>query len=208
MQQGLYGAICLNLDLSDGSGLELFRHIRSREETRDIPLIVLSEPIIPIAPETPQDNVSSCENKIVRWLTPPLRREELLCAIEDVIEARTGGRLRVLYVEDDADLHQVIPAMMASDCDIDCVSTVADGRTRLYAQRYDAVILDIDLPDGSGWDLVPEIRKNQPQARIVVLSGRTVAAHDAERVESALLKSAVSSNDLLAALGPHKHRKT
>lgn len=207
LQQGLYGAICLNLDLRDGSGLELFRHIRSQEATWDVPLLVLSEPIIPVTPDTSQEAAANSTSARVRWLTPPLQREELLCAVEDIIVARTGGRLRVLYVEDDADLHQVIPAMMASDCDVDCVRSVADGRTRLYARRYDAVILDIDLPDGSGWDLVPEIRKNRPQARIVVLSGKTVAAQDAKRVERALLKSAVSSNDLLAALGRQQHRK-
>jgi DNA-binding NarL/FixJ family response regulator len=40
----------------------------------------------------------------------------------------------------------------------------------LAAQRWDAVVLDISLPGRSGLDVLPEIRRDHPQVKVIVLS--------------------------------------
>ncbi|MDX5362742.1 MAG: CHASE domain-containing protein [Pseudazoarcus pumilus] len=196
LEADAHAAICLNPNLRDGSGTELFRYIRSTPHTRDTPLILLSEP----AP-SPAGAATDGAAAAIRWMIPPVSSAELRDAIEDMLLRRSERQLRVLYVEDDTDLHHVIPAMLSRECEFDCVSTVAEGRTYLQQRTYDAVILDIDLPDGLGFSLIAASRRFQPNARIVILSGKTVRAVDAERVERVLLKSAVSPADLLDALG-------
>ena len=49
--------------------------------------------------------------------------------------------------------------------------SLADAKASLSTQRFDAVILDMNLPDGNGLDWIPEIRENYPAAAIIVITG-------------------------------------
>jgi DNA-binding NarL/FixJ family response regulator len=77
----------------------------------------------------------------------------------------------------------------------------------LALERYDVVVLDIGLPDGSGWELLPLIRKLEPAPRVVVLSGQDLSPQEAAQVEAVLLKSRVSQRDLLEVIGQRIKRK-
>ncbi|HEY0977437.1 MAG TPA: response regulator [Flavobacteriales bacterium] len=48
--------------------------------------------------------------------------------------------------------------------------SVAQGRSALRDRHFDAVFVDIHLPDGLGYDLIPEIRNTQPEARVIAIS--------------------------------------
>lgn len=60
--------------------------------------------------------------------------------------------------------------------------TLVSALERLAATPVDIVILDLQMPDGNGIDLVPKIREIYPDAVIVVAS----AHNDAGSVQSAL----------------------
>ena len=49
--------------------------------------------------------------------------------------------------------------------------TLAEGRAKVEARRYDAVLLDMKLPDGNGVDFVPDIRALYPDIAIVIITG-------------------------------------
>ena len=66
------------------------------------------------------------------------------------------------------------------------------------------VILDLSLPDGAGWDLLPQIRAQQPAARVVFLSAAEMSQEVATQVEAVLLKSQVSPSGLLKALSARR----
>jgi len=51
-------------------------------------------------------------------------------------------------------------------------STLADARTKLALESYDAVVLDLGLPDGSGLTLAREIRSRGDRVPILVLTAR------------------------------------
>jgi len=65
--------------------------------------------------------------------------------------------------------------------------------------------MDLTLPDGSGWHLLPEIRKQQPLARVVILSGADTTPEEARKVDAVLVKSQVSPEGLLVALNRSIH---
>jgi DNA-binding response OmpR family regulator len=68
---------------------------------------------------------------------------------------------RVLLVDDDARLSAMVGDYLRSGgFDVDAVGTLAAGRERLSAQGYDALVLDLMLPDGDGLDLCRELRHN------------------------------------------------
>jgi len=103
-------------------------------------------------------------------------------------------------VEDDADLHQVIRAMVGGCYDFELATTLADAHAMIALEWFDVVILDLGLPDGSGWDLLPLLEKQEPTPRIIILSGTELSSAEAGKVEAALLKSRVSSHELLDAI--------
>jgi DNA-binding response OmpR family regulator len=68
---------------------------------------------------------------------------------------------RVLLVDDDSRLSAMVgDYLRAGGFDVDAVGTLTAGRERLAAQGYDALVLDLMLPDGDGLDLCRELRHN------------------------------------------------
>lgn len=67
---------------------------------------------------------------------------------------------RILIIEDDEDLREGLAFSLALDgCETSCAGTKREGMEQLKKGRYDLVLLDCNLPDGSGYDLCTEIRE-------------------------------------------------
>jgi CheY-like chemotaxis protein len=65
-----------------------------------------------------------------------------------------GRALSVLVVEDDPDVQASLHAMVAAlGAQVDLASSVQEACGRLGARRYDGVLLDLRLPDGSGYEV-------------------------------------------------------
>jgi DNA-binding NtrC family response regulator len=54
---------------------------------------------------------------------------------------------------------------------LDAVSRLSDARESLQKERYDAILLDMKLPDGNGLDWIREIRPSNPDLAIVLITG-------------------------------------
>ena len=66
---------------------------------------------------------------------------------------------RILLVDDDARLASMVGDYLAqSGFEVDAAGSMAAGRERIAAEAYDAVVLDLMLPDGDGLDLCRELR--------------------------------------------------
>ncbi|WP_343035932.1 EAL domain-containing protein [Aromatoleum toluvorans] len=87
-----------------------------------------------------------------------------------------AGSLRVLYVEDthaDADLAQRVLAGAAPDIVLDVVPSATAARARLadVPPPYELLLSDLALPDGSGLELLAEVRRQQLPLAVVLLTG-------------------------------------
>lgn len=70
---------------------------------------------------------------------------------------------RVLLVEDDRSLGRTLAERLAKEgLDVEWVETLASGRSAAEHGGWDLAIVDVMLPDGSGFDLVPDIRRRAP----------------------------------------------
>jgi len=79
---------------------------------------------------------------------------------------------RLLLVEDHTALRQALALTFAHEPDFVVVAqagSVAEARINLH--DIDVAILDIDLPDGSGVDLIPLLHQASPRAKVLVLTG-------------------------------------
>jgi two-component system OmpR family response regulator len=81
-------------------------------------------------------------------------------------------RIRVLYVEDNADSFDMLQVMLAS-AGIDLVSagSIAEALTQAGRERFDLYLLDSGLPDGSGVSLCRTLRAVEPVIPILFYSG-------------------------------------
>jgi DNA-binding response OmpR family regulator len=57
---------------------------------------------------------------------------------------------------------------------------LAEARHRMRDGHFDLAILDLQLDDGSGIDLIPELRQHAPGTRLLLLSGQDSIPHNAD----------------------------
>jgi CheY-like chemotaxis protein len=107
---------------------------------------------------------------------------------------------RILHVEDDTDLRLVIAEQCRHLADFVGVATLSEARQRLNAGGLDLVLLDFNLPDGNGLELIDEVHRLSPGLPIVVLSSTELSTEQLSRVEAALAKSRTDAQDFLNVL--------
>lgn len=82
--------------------------------------------------------------------------------------------MKILLVEDEVDLANSISEYLIKNekftCDVAFDYSKASELAELY--EYDCMIVDIGLPDGSGLDLIREVKSNEIKAGIIIISAR------------------------------------
>lgn len=189
-----YAAMTLDLMLPDASGAELIRRIRSRPQTEALPIVVVSA-----HNESGKLSIDG-DFTAIDWLDKPVDEARLISAIRRSLSGAAGIKPRVLHVEDDGDLHDVMSSLGSELAEFDAARTLAEARTKLGRSRYDLVMLDINLPDGSGWKLLPLLNHLDPAPPIIVFSAEEQEAEQKAAVQAALVKSHTTSQDLLNTL--------
>jgi DNA-binding NarL/FixJ family response regulator len=95
------------------------------------------------------------------------------------------GEIRILLVEDHASLRQAVASLFDREPGFTIVGqagSLAEARTML--DGVDVAIVDLDLSDGYGGDLIKEMRDANPHAMALVLSAYSDRANIAQAVES------------------------
>lgn len=93
--------------------------------------------------------------------------------------------MRALVVDDDATLTTVVRRLLEEDgYAVDVAGNAEDGRTLAMVNDYDAIVLDLVLPDGNGISILQGLRRDGKKTPIIVLTGTkdsdvTVRALDA-----------------------------
>ncbi len=81
--------------------------------------------------------------------------------------------MRILVVEDEEKLAGILlRSLRGEGYAVDAASTVAEGLEMAQATHYDLVILDLQLPDGSGTRLLTSLRGHHQDAPVLVLTAR------------------------------------
>ncbi|MBX3020648.1 MAG: response regulator transcription factor [Bdellovibrionales bacterium] len=81
-------------------------------------------------------------------------------------------RMEVLVVEDDARLHPIIEQTLKDGFKVTFSTRAAEAREEMRKKPYQMVILDVNLPDGHGFDLCRHLRHEQgTELPILFLSG-------------------------------------
>lgn len=87
--------------------------------------------------------------------------------------AQRGGPMKLLLVEDDETLGDATAsALRAGSLEVDWVQRAQDARTAVRLRTYDAVLLDLGLPDMPGDEFLRQLRASKDQTPVIVLTAR------------------------------------
>lgn len=88
-----------------------------------------------------------------------------------MVSDRGDDSLTFLVVEDVGVVRNALERALASHGQVVSVGTCAAARAALGTQRFDSLIVDVGLPDGSGLDLITQARQRWPAIWVLVLTG-------------------------------------
>lgn len=77
----------------------------------------------------------------------------------------------VLLVEDLADFRDLLKTMLSDTYSVSEAGTAAELKQAMSGTQPDVVLLDLQLPDANGLDLLPQLKKQWPETEVVVLTG-------------------------------------
>ncbi len=84
-----------------------------------------------------------------------------------------SNRMKVLIIEDDASLREIVKRALLEEHYI--VELAEDYRTaiqKINDYSYDCILLDIMLPDGSGMDVLKQLKKKGKKESVIILSAK------------------------------------
>jgi CheY-like chemotaxis protein/CHASE3 domain sensor protein len=189
------GAILLDINLPDHSGLGVLDQLKRSPRTRHIPVHVVS---------VADYRREALELGAVGYALKPAKREELIEALRR-LEARLSQTVRrVLIVEDDPRQRESIRQLLSSgDVQITAVDTASDALRELSTTTFDCVVLDFNLPDLSGCDLLEKMAQQEEVSfpPVIVYTGRSLSQDEEQRLgrysKSIIIKDARSPERLL-----------
>ncbi|VCU70811.1 Sensory/regulatory protein RpfC [Pigmentiphaga humi] len=187
--------ILLDVGLPDDSGLSVLERLKRDPATRHLPVHVIS---------ATDYTETALQLGAIGYTLKPSAREHLENAIHS-LENRLKQRMRrILIVEDDAELRGNIQLLLDSpDLEQTGAGTMADALEQLRSTSFDCVIMDLALPDGSGYDLLEKMASGGPYAfpPVIVYTGRSLTPDEEQRLrrysKSIIIKGAKSPERLL-----------
>jgi two-component system invasion response regulator UvrY len=124
-------------------------------------------------------------------------------------QARAIGRVTmatVLIADDHALLRNGLKQLLTDERAIKKVGEAGSGRETLellQAEHWDLLILDINMPDRSGIDILRQVRATHPETRILILSGfpeRQYAVNVLRAGASGYVNKEMAPEELLTAV--------
>ena len=195
LDQARFDIALVDLHLADSDGLEFVSDLRSRDATRALPVIVMTA-----RPRTSEDSERLSTLQLADWLQKPIDPRRLLDAIRNVLLELRGRRARILHVEDDESLTELVEELLSDEADVVRAHSLAQALTHIEGTRFDLVILDAALGDGSGLDLLPMLHDAGDAPPVILYSATEPSRDLSERVQAALVKSRDSVEHLLATV--------
>ncbi|MBN9073109.1 MAG: response regulator [Rhizobiales bacterium] len=197
-------AIVRDVGLPDESGLSVLDRLKRDVRTRHIPIHVVS------AGDYAETAFSL---GAVGYELKPVKREQLVEVLEK-LEARLSQRMhRVLIVEDDLVQREAVAKLLSShDVQTVTAGTAAECLKLLKEETFDCMVLDLSLPDASGYSLLETLSQESAYSfpPVIVYTGRELADDDEQRLrrysKSIIIKGAKSPERLLDEVSLFLHQ--
>jgi CheY-like chemotaxis protein/signal transduction histidine kinase/HAMP domain-containing protein len=188
-------AVILDIFLPDMLGWTVLSHLKQDPATRHIPVQIIS---------VEEERLQGLGHGAFSYLVKPATTDELEKAFDRVLDYAQTRRRQLLVVEDNEIERQSIVELLGHrDVDIKTAASGTEAWETLQSGSFDCMVLDLRLPDISGFDLLERVRQ-QPDLKelpIIVFTGKDLTAEDEVQLirmaESVVLKGVQSPERLL-----------
>ena len=197
-------AVSLDVFLPDMVGWTVLNHLKQDPATRHIPVQMLT---------LDEDRQNGLTRGAFSFVTKPTNPESLEAALNRIKEYAAPRRKRLLVVEDNAAEQMSIRELLGhDDIDVSVVATGADGLTAIKTHPFDCVVLDLRLPDMTGFDVLEQLRDDPAisDVPVVVFTGKELSPEEDARLHtlarSVVVKGVESPERLLDETSLFLHR--
>jgi CheY-like chemotaxis protein/CHASE3 domain sensor protein len=188
-------AIVLDIRLPDSSGIAVLDQLKRDSRVRHIPVHVVS---------MAQVEREALERGAVGYAVKPIERERLVEAFRWLEVKLSQGIRRVLVIEDDDRQRASIEQLLTADkVAITAVPSAAAALEALGVTTFDCMVLDLSLPDLSGYELLQHMAAGEGVSfpPVIVYTGRSLTREQEEQLRrfssSIIIKDARSPERLL-----------
>jgi len=189
-----YAAIVVDFELPDAGGMALIRLLREQPEVYRTPIVIAA------ADPAPAKDAAA-EFNVLKWITKPIDAFALTQILDGAVARGANGRPCILHIEDDRDILDLVARALHPTARVIAAGSIEEARAALLAHHFDLVVLEIALGDGSGLDLLPDLRnRSGAPIPVVIFSGHSAEIAAIPQVEARLTKIAASLDDLVAAV--------
>jgi CheY-like chemotaxis protein len=203
-RQYLPTAITLDVFLPDMLGWTVLNNLKMDPATRHIPVQIIS---------TEEERQHGLSHGAFSYLVKPATTDDLDLAFDRIKSFANPRQKRLLVVEDDEiERKSVVELLGHDDIDIATAATGKDALKALMDNHFDCAVLDLRLPDMTGFDLLDKIQ-SEPGLRdvpIVVFTGKDLSEEEERHLKtvakSIVLKDVQSPERLLDETALFLHR--
>jgi CheY-like chemotaxis protein len=197
-------AISLDIFLPDILGWTVLNNLKLDPSTRHIPVQIIS---------LDEERHHGLSRGAFSYMVKPATTQALETAFERIKTFATPHTKRLLVVEDnEVERESIVALLDHEDISITTVGTGAEAMSALLDEAYDCCVLDLRLPDISGFDLLDQIH-NEPSMHdlpVVVFTGKDLTEaeqkHLKKAAKSIVLKDVQSAERLLDETTLFLHR--
>jgi CheY-like chemotaxis protein/signal transduction histidine kinase len=197
-------AIILDLNLPDISGWHVLEALKNDPDARHIPVHIMS---------VDDEMLEAYRKGAMGYLTKPVAQEQLEGAFQEIERVISKEIKTLLLVEDDANSRLSIKKLLSGgDLQITEVEQGEAALNLLKAQRFDCMILDLSLPDMTGFEVLSRINKDENIAKcpVIVYTGRDLTPEESLELmnyaDSVIVKGVKSPERLLDETALFLHR--
>ncbi|MEO6226460.1 MAG: HAMP domain-containing protein [Thermomonas sp.] len=197
-------AISLDIFLPDMLGWTVLAKLKQDSATRHIPVQIVT---------IEEERHQSIERGAFSYLAKPATTETIAAAFQRIKDFTLPRVKRLLVIEDDAGERMSIEALIHhDDIAIDSVANGAEALTALRQGGYDCAVLDLRLPDMSGFELLDKLQEDASLSDlpVVVFTGKDLSAQEDQRLrkvaKSVVIKGVESPERLLDETALFLHR--
>jgi PAS domain S-box-containing protein len=193
LEQQTYAAMTLDLMMPGVDGISFLKELRQQPRTENLPVVVISAWA---DNKHQQRELNGTNLNVLDRITKPIDQERLLAAINRATNRLIRSRPHVLHIEDDPDLLELTSVILQDTATFSRAGSLQEARRQLQEQRFDLVILDMDLPDGRGSELLPVLNQSGINTPVIIFSVEEVGPEIARHVAAILIKSRTTNQEL------------
>ncbi|MGB9397669.1 MAG: response regulator, partial [Pseudolabrys sp.] len=197
-------AVSLDVFLPDMLGWSVLSQLKQNPLTRHIPVQIIT---------LDEDKHHGLARGAFSFVTKPTSTEGVEAALRRIKEYSTPRRKRLLVVEDNpAEQLSISELLGYDDVEIETAGTGRDALAALRRHPADCVVLDLRLPDMSGFEVLEQLGADETlsEVPVVVFTGRELSAEEDARLHtmarSIVVKGVESPERLLDETALFLHR--